>query len=43
MNHKHEALWPQKNYKVYILYTLILSNPPHLSIGSKLIIAQMEF
>jgi len=26
MNHKHEALWPVKNYNLYILCTLILSN-----------------
>jgi hypothetical protein len=43
MNHKHEALWLLKNYKLYTLYTLILSNPPHPAIGSKLIIAQNEF
>jgi hypothetical protein len=43
MNHKHEALWPLKNYKLYILCTLILSNPPHLIVGSKLILTQMNF
>jgi hypothetical protein len=42
MNHKHEALGPLKNYKLYTLYTLILSNPPHLTIGSKLILIQNE-
>jgi len=35
MNHKHEALWPFKNYKLYALSTLILSNLLHLIIGSK--------
>jgi hypothetical protein len=43
MNHKHEALWLLKNYKLYILCTLILSNPPHLTVGSKLILTQNEF
>ncbi len=33
MNHKHEALWPLKNCKLYTLYTLILSNSPHQTIG----------
>jgi hypothetical protein len=40
MNHKHEALWWLRNYKLYILCTLILSNLPHLTIGSKLILTQ---
>jgi len=42
MNRKHEALWPLKNYKLYILCTLILSNPLHLTVGSKLILIQNE-
>jgi hypothetical protein len=41
MNHKNEALWPSK--KLYILYTLILSNILHLIIGSKLLLTQSEF
>jgi hypothetical protein len=43
MNHKHEALWPLKNYKLYTLCTLILFNPLHLTVGSKLILTQNEF
>jgi hypothetical protein len=43
MNHKHEALWLLKNCKLYILCTLILSNPLHLTIGMKLILTQNEF
>jgi hypothetical protein len=31
-----------KNYKLYTLCTLILSNPPHLTIGLKLILTQNE-
>jgi hypothetical protein len=42
MNHKHEALWSLKNYKLYIVCTLILSNPLHLTIGSKLILTQSK-
>ncbi len=42
MNHKHAALWPLRNYKLYILCTLILSNFPHLTVGSKLILIQNE-
>jgi hypothetical protein len=42
MNHKHEALWPLKNCKLYILCTLILFNPPHLIVGSRLILTQSE-
>jgi hypothetical protein len=42
MNHKHDALWPLKNNKLYTLCTLILFNPPHLTIGSKLILTQNE-
>jgi hypothetical protein len=43
MNHKHEALWALKNCKLYnIVCALILSNPPHLTIGSKLILIQNE-
>jgi len=37
MNHKHETLRLLKNRKLYILRTLILSDPPHLIVGSKLI------
>jgi hypothetical protein len=43
MNHKHEPLWLLKNGKLYILCTLILFNPPHLTIGSRLILTQIEF
>jgi hypothetical protein len=32
-----------ENYKLYIVYTLILFNPPHLTIGSRLILTQSEF
>jgi len=42
MNHKHEALWPLKNYKLYIVCTLILSNLFHLIVGSRLILTQNE-
>ncbi len=42
MDHKHEALWPSKNCKLYTLCTLILFNPLHLTIGSKLILTQSE-
>jgi len=42
MNHKHEALRSLKNCKLYILCTLILSDPPHLIVGSKLILIQNE-
>ncbi len=42
MNHKHEALWPLKHCKLYILCTLILFNPFHLTIGSTLILTQNE-
>jgi hypothetical protein len=42
MNHKHEALWPLKNCKLYIICTLVLSNPFHLTIGSRLILIQSE-
>jgi hypothetical protein len=38
MNHKYEALWPLKNYKLYTLCTLILSNPPRPTIGSRFIL-----
>jgi hypothetical protein len=43
MNHKHEALWLLKNGKLYILCTLILFNPPHLTVGSRLILTLNEF
>jgi hypothetical protein len=42
MNLKHEALWPLKNYKLYIVYALILYNSFHLIIGSRLILTQSE-
>jgi hypothetical protein len=42
MNQKHEALSPLKNYKLYIVCTLILSNHFHLTIGSQLILIQSE-
>jgi hypothetical protein len=42
MNHKHEALWPLKKYELYIVCTLILSNPIQLTIGSRLILTQSE-
>jgi hypothetical protein len=38
----HEAIWQLKNYKSYTLCTLILSNPPHPIIRSKLILTQNE-
>jgi hypothetical protein len=38
MDHKHEALWPLKNYKLNIMCTLILFNSPHRAIGSRLIL-----
>jgi hypothetical protein len=43
MNHKHKALWPLKNYKLYTIRTFILSNYLPLTIGSKLILTQSEF
>jgi hypothetical protein len=43
MFHDHEALWSLKNYKLYNLCTLILSNSLHLTIGSKVILTQIEF
>ncbi len=43
MNHKHEALWPSKEHKLYIMYRLILSNPLHLTIGTKVSLIQIEF
>jgi len=42
MNHKHEVLRSPKNCKLYILCALILSTPPHLTVGSKLILTQNE-
>jgi hypothetical protein len=42
MNHKHETLWPLKNYKLYIMCTLILFNPFHLIVGSKEYLIQNE-
>jgi hypothetical protein len=42
MNHKHEALWPLKNYKLYTVCTLILSNFLHIIVGSRLISIQNE-
>jgi hypothetical protein len=42
MNHKHGALWLLKKYKLYTLRTLFLSNPLHLTIGSKLSLIQNE-
>ncbi len=42
MNHRHEALWPLKNYKLYSMCALILSNPLHLIVGSRLIFIQNE-
>jgi hypothetical protein len=40
---KHETLWPLKNFKLYILCTLILFNPFHLIVGLRLIMIQNEF
>jgi hypothetical protein len=34
---------PLKICKLYIMCTLILFNPPHLTIGSRLILTQIEF
>jgi len=42
MNHKHEALWLLKKYMLYILCTLILYNPLHLTIGLSWILIQNE-
>jgi hypothetical protein len=42
MNHKHEALWSLKICMLYIVYTLVLSNPFHLIVESKLILTQSE-
>jgi hypothetical protein len=42
MNDKYEALWLLKNCKIYTLCTFILSNPPHLTIASKLILIRFE-
>jgi hypothetical protein len=36
------GLMAVKNYKLYTLCTLILSNPFHLIIGSRLILMQSE-
>jgi hypothetical protein len=35
MNHKHEVLWLLEKCMLYIISTLILSNPFHLIIDSK--------
>jgi hypothetical protein len=42
MNHKHGALWLLRNYKLYTICTLILSNPLHIIIGSRLIFIQSK-
>jgi hypothetical protein len=42
INHKHEALWSLKIYKLYIVCTLFFSNSLHLIVGSKLILTQSE-
>jgi len=42
MNHKHEALRPLKNCKLYTLYTLILLNIFNLMVRSRLILTQSE-
>jgi hypothetical protein len=42
MNHKHETLWPLKKCMLYILCTLILSNPFYLTIGLTLIKCAMS-
>jgi hypothetical protein len=42
MNHKHEALWPLKNCKLYTVCMLILCNSLHLTFGSRLIWTQSE-
>jgi len=42
MNHKHEALRSLKICKLHTLCILILFDPPHLTIGSKLILIQNE-
>ncbi len=39
---QQEALWLLKNYKLYIVCTLILSNPLHLIIKARLILIQSE-
>jgi hypothetical protein len=42
MNQKHEALWLLKKSKLHTLCTLILSNPLHLPIGSRLTLTLNE-
>jgi hypothetical protein len=42
MNHRHEALWLLKKRELYILCTLVLSNPFCLTFGSRLILIQNE-
>jgi hypothetical protein len=42
MNHKHEALWLMKKYKLNIVCTLILFNHFHLTIESILTLIQDE-
>jgi hypothetical protein len=42
MDHKHDALWPLKNCKLCNMCTLILFNPLHLTIRSRLILTQSE-
>jgi hypothetical protein len=43
MNHKYETLWQLKKYKLCIVCTLILSNPLHLIVGSRLISLKVNF
>jgi hypothetical protein len=42
MNNKHETLWLLKKCTLYILCTLILSNPFYLTIRSSLTLIQNE-
>jgi hypothetical protein len=39
---QNEALWPWKNYKLYTLCAMILFIPPHLTIGTRLILTQND-
>jgi len=43
MNHKQEALQLSKKCKLYTLCILILANPFHLTVESKLFSIQSEF
>jgi hypothetical protein len=42
INHKHETMWSLKKCMLCILCTMILFNPFHLIIGSRLTLTQSE-